>query len=254
MTIDIAAVQERVRSRAHGWSQTVGAPAPVKKAVAAHNDALTALDDALVEYEMEVLTRRSVLKQHNEAVAEALRNGTKPPAAKVPSLEEIEVRHGAIVAARESFVHEAASNADRVAREHYGQWRASAVEQLHSAAASVTDALATAAEALADWGSAAQVLARLDRNWTPRTARLDGAGVLDALEQWSRNSSIGTTDMANNCRTYTARVQEFTAAPIVAEYDPAGGAEQYSQAYLDEQSPGTRQVLQQLAAESPRAV
>ena len=106
--IDTYAIRDRATGRVYGWSNTAGAPEAVRQAAAAYQQAITDLDDALVEYELEVATRSSLLRQHNDAVADALRDDKMPPKAKVPSLEEIEVRHCAVIAARETFVAEAA--------------------------------------------------------------------------------------------------------------------------------------------------
>lgn len=249
MSIDTYAIRDRVTSRTYGWSNTAGAPDPVKQAAAAYQQAITTLDDALVEYEIEVSQRGSILKQHNEAVAEALRDGKMPPKAKVPSIEEIEVRHGAIIAAREKFVHEAAAVAERVAAEHYPQWRAEMVEQVQGATAAIMQAAIAAAEAAADWGSAAQVLARLDRNWAPRSALLDDTSFLGLLDNWLHAASIESTQLGRNVATHTDRLRELSEDPVVSEYDPARGVQQYTDAFLAEQSPGTREdMLRQSAA------
>lgn len=250
MTIDTPAIRDRVTSRAFGWSQSAGAPEAVRQAAAAYQAAVADLDDALVEYDVEVSTRSSILKQHNDAVTEALRDGKLPPKAKVPSLEEIEVRHGAIIGARESFVHEAAAAAERVAREHYPQWRAEAVEQLQAAAGAVQQVMTATAQAVDDWGRTVQLIARLDRNWSPRTAKLDGASVLDQIENWKQRAGVESTDMGNTARRFADRIQQFTTAPIVDEYIPDARLEQYSAGYLAEQSPATRADMERRSAAS----
>lgn len=254
MTIDTTAIRDRVTSRAFGWSQSGGAPEPVRRAAASYRAAIADLDDALVEYEVEVMTRGSILKQHNEAVAEALRDGKLPPKAKVPSLEEIEVRHGAIIAARERFVNEAASAAERVAQQHYPQWRADVLEQLQGAAAALTQVTMAVADAAQDWGSAAQVLARLDRNWAPRTAKVDGAGVLDQLNRWLQTANVEATQMGRNVALHTDKLRQLTEEPFIVEFNPAGGLEQYSAAYLAQQAPATRADMERRAAASVQQV
>lgn len=250
MNINTNAIRERVTARAYGWSQAAGAPEPVRRAAAAYRDAVNALDDALVDYEVEEANRRSILRQHNEAVAEALRAGKKPPVAKVPSAEELEVRHGAVLAARESFVHEAAQAAERVSREVYAQWRADTVEQLQAAAAAVRQVSGAAVQAITDWATAAEVLARLDRSWATRTGKFDSASVLAQSEHWGRISSIESTQMVRAIEGQGERLAQYSVEPIVTEFDPDLGEEQYSAAYLSQQSPGVREGLQRQAAES----
>lgn len=254
MSIDTTAIRDRVTSRAFGWSQPAGAPEPVRQAAAAYRDAVTDLDDALVEYDVEVSTRRSILRQHNEAVAAALRDGKLPPKAKVPSLEEIEVRHGAIIAAREKFVHEAAAAAERIAAELYPQWRADVLEQLQGAAGALSQATAAVTQTAGDWVRAAQVLARLDRSWAPRTAKLDSGSVLDQLNRWLQTANIEATQMERNVALYTDKLRQLTEDPVVVEFNPTGGLEQYSAAYLAEQSPATRDILLRQSAASVQPV
>jgi hypothetical protein len=250
MSIDTTAIRDRVTSRSYGWSQPAGAPEPIRRAAAEYHATVNALDDALVDYEVEEGQRRTILKQHNAAVAEALRDGKKPPAAKVPSLEELEVRHGAIIAAREGFVHEAAATADRVAQQHYPQWRAEVLEQLEGAAAALAQATMATAQAASDWGSAAQILARLDRTWAPRQAKFDDASVLGQIDRWSHTANIEATQLGRNVALHTDRLRLLTQEPVIVEYDPAGGVEQYSAAYLAQQSPATREILTHRAAAS----
>jgi hypothetical protein len=250
MSIDTNAIRDRVTSRTFGWTQSAGAPEPVRQAVAAYRQAVADLDDALVDYEVEEAGRRSVLREHNQAVADALRDGKKPPAAKVPSLEEIEVRHGAIIEARESFVREAEANAERVAREHYPQWRADVLEQLQGAAAALAQATAAAAQTAGDWASAAKVLARLDRSWAPRTAKFDSGSFLGLLDTWVQSATIEATQMERNVRLAADKLLQLTAEPLVVEFDPNGGLEQYSAGYLAQQSPATRDILLRQSAAS----
>lgn len=248
MNIDVDAIRDRVTSRPYGWSQPTGAPAPVREAVAAYTRAVNALDDALVAYEIEIADRQTVLKQHKEAVTVALREGKKPPTAKVPSLEEIEVRNGALIAAREHFVYEAAAAAERAAREHYAQWRADVVSQLQAAAAAVAQVTVATAGAVDDWGATAQVLARLDRNWAPRTARLDGATVVHEVERWVQVSSREATQMARNAAMSADNLRHLTEDPVIVEFDPSAGQAQFTAAYLAQQHPATRAELERQAA------
>lgn len=254
MTIDTWKIRERVTNRSYGWSNTTGAPEPVKQAVAAYQQAVRDLDDALVDLELEEADRERILKKHNAAVDAALREGKQPPVAKVPSQEALEVKHGAILAARERFVQEAAAAAERVATAHYPQWRAEVVEQLQAAAAALTQATMVASQTAADWGSAAQVLARLDRNWAPRTAKLDSGSVLVELDRWLHAASIESTQLGQNVARHTDRLRQLTEEPVVVEYDPAAGLEQFTAAYLATQSPTTRdELLRQSAASLPAA-
>ncbi|MDP3712569.1 MAG: hypothetical protein Q8R60_08805 [Mycobacteriales bacterium] len=250
MSIDVTAIMDRVTSRAYAWSTPTGAPAPVREAAAAYQRSVTALDDSLVEYQIEVSERRALLRQHNEAVAAALREGKLPPKAKVPSLEEIEVRHGAIIAAREGFVQEAALTAERVALEHYPQWRAEVVQQLQGAAAAVLQSAIAAAEAADDWGNTAQLLARLDRSWAPRTAQLDDTSFQRLLDTWAQHSSVEATQLRQNMAQHTDRLRQLAEDPVVSEYDPSRGGHQYTTGFLAQQSPGVREEMLRQAVES----
>jgi hypothetical protein len=248
-SIDVNAIRERVAGRAYAWTRLTGAPGPVIAAAAAHTQAVAALDDALVAFEVEVTKRRTALKAHNEAVTAALREGKNPPAAKVPSLEEIEVRHGAILAAHETFVHEAASYADRTAREHYPAWRAAAVQSLQEAADRAAAALTGAADAVAAWASLRGLVGGLDRTFAPRAATMDDANAVRLVEAWEYNASVAATDIASIVNRKAMRLRELTDEPVVVEWTPEGGPEQYSRAYLAQQSPSTRaQLLERAAA------
>lgn len=250
MSIDTLAVRDRVTARTYGWSNTTGAPEAVKQAAADYQHAIRELDDALVEYELEVAQRKTALRDHNEAVSDALRAGKKPPVAKVPSLEEIEVRHGAVITARESFVQEAASRAERAAQAHYPHWRAEALEQLQAAAAALAQATAVATQTAEDWGGAAETLARLDRHWAPRAAQLDDASLLVQLDRWSRAASVESTQLGENVARQTSRLRELSEDPVVREYDPRRGTKQYTAGYLAQQAPVTGAEMRRQAAES----
>lgn len=251
--IDPSVIRERLSRRAYGWSNTAGAPEPVREAAAAYAAAVNAMDDAIVDYELEEASRHSAIRKHNQAVTEALRAGKLPPSAKgVPSLEELEVKHAAILAAREQFVREAADTAERIAAQHYAAWRSTVLEQLQAKAAALTEATAAATQAAGDWGSAAQMLARLDRSWAPRTAQLDDASFLGLMDRWLHLASVESTQLPQNLARQTNTLRQLTEDPVVTEYDAARGRHQYTAGFLAQQSPGVREeMLRQAAASVP---
>jgi hypothetical protein len=251
--IDITRIQDRVMQRRFQWQDTPAAPEPVREAGARYEAAKLALDDALVDYEVESGKRAAKLREHNAAVSEALRAGKMPPPPKVPSQEDIDVRHGAIIAARETFVHEAAEVANRIAREHFADWRAACIARLEEQAQACDAALAAAVEAVESWHSARGALGVVHRTFAGRTDQLDDTSVMVAVENWERTAGIQATQLAGDLRRCAGTLRELSAAPAVVEWDATAGPVQYTARYLAEQGPSTQQDMQERAAAAARA-
>ena len=144
-------------------------------------------------------------------------------------------------------MHEAAAVAERVAQEHYPTWRSDAVEEAQSRADKAAELMTAAAQAVHDWRKAAALIGRLDRNFCDRGRQFDSASLVRQVEIWESVLGAESSNMVSQPERYAARVRQLTNPPIITEYDPTGGPEQYSRAWLAEQSPAVQADIEHRA-------